>query len=554
MNAPIFPDNRNAKQKAFDAVKHVSRSTAKPDEALNTLIATLRYDPATFCDIAYKWGEGELKDSNGLRVWQKDIANTIGNLLKDPATRHKPIKIAVASGHGIGKSSLVSMLIDWALSTCVDTKIVVTANTENQLRTKTWPEVIKWVRGSVNAHWFDTTATAVMSNEVGRESTWRADAIPWSENNTEAFAGLHNQGKRLVLIFDESSAVSDKVWEVAEGAMTDANTEIIWLAFGNPTQNTGRFRECFGKFKHRWITRQIDSRTVEGTNAEQLQSWVDDYGEDSDFVRVRVRGEFPRSGNLQFIPSDLVESARDREPSATLMDARIMAVDVARFGDDESIICCRQGRDASSIAWQHLRGIDTMQLASRIVDAAQSFKPDAIFVDGGGVGGGVIDRLRMLRQPVIEVQFGASADRSLVTESGNVRYANKRAEMWGYMRDWLKGGSIPDDPDLAEQLTGTQYGYIFREGKDVILLEKKADMKKRGLSSPDRADALALTFAYPVNPSNHRERMESRQGNTHTYHYDPLALSHINRDITPNQGSTHQSNYDSLSIDYLNRN
>lgn len=557
---PVFPTSRGSISHA--APTPISTSTLntltslrdKPNDTdLATILSTMRYSPETFCEFAYDWGNGDLASSSGLRDWQRDVMCVIGTRLQNAATRHKPIQIAISSGHGIGKTSCISMIIDWALSTCVDTKIVVTANTENQLRTKTWPEVIKWMRNSINTHWFDTTATAVLSTEPGRQSTWRADAIPWSENNTEAFAGLHNEGKRLVLIFDESSSISDKVWEVAEGAMTDANTEIIWLAFGNPTQNTGRFRECFGKFKHRWVTKQIDSRAVEGTNKEQLQSWVDDYGEDSDFVRVRVRGEFPRSGNLQFISSDVVEAARVREPQASLQDARVMGVDISRFGDDESVICFRQGRDASSYPWQYIRGLDTMQLAARIVDAAQLFKPDAIFVDGGGVGGGVIDRLRMLRQPVIEVQFGAGADRSIDTAQGAVRYANKRAEMWGRMKEWLVGGSIPDDPDLAEQLTGTQYGYIFREGKDVILLEKKADMKKRGLSSPDRADALCLTWAYPVNASNHRDSFEFRRGYSHTYAYDPLSLDHVRNDISPNSQG-HQSNYDSLSLDYLNRN
>jgi len=447
-------------------------------------------------------------------------------------------------------SSLVSMLIDWALSTCTGAKVVVTANTENQLRTKTWPEVTKWVRNSINAHWFENTATAVLSTEKGQELNWRADAIPWSENNTEAFAGLHNQGKRLVLVFDESSAISDKVWEVAEGAMTDADTEIIWLAFGNPTQNTGRFRECFGKFKHRWVTRQIDSRTVDGTNKAQIQTWIDDYGEDSDFVRVRVRGEFPRSGSLQFIPSDIVEEARRRPAEAHLNDVRVMGVDVARFGDDASSICFRVGRDASSLRWKIFRGVDTMTLAAAIVDAAAEFKPDAIFVDAGGVGGGVVDRLRMLRQPVIEVQFGGRADRSMDTESGAVRYANKRAEMWGYMRDWLAGGSIPDDPDLADELTSVQYGYVYKDGRDVIILEKKGDMKKRGLSSPDKADSLALTFSYAVVPSDHRRALESRHGSGHSYQYDPLALSYVNQELSGN----HKSNYDSLSVDYLNKN
>lgn len=498
------------------------------ENSLRELVGSLRYDPLTFCKVAYDWGKGELSDSSGLRAWQEDICTVIGEHLQTPDRRYTPLRIAVASGHGPGKSCLVSMLINWAMSTCVDTKIVVTANTENQLRTKTWPEVIKWFRNSINSHWFGTTATAVMSVEDSRISTWRADAIPWSENNTEAFAGLHNKNKRLVLIFDEASSIVDKVWEVAEGAMTDENTEIIWLAFGNPTMNTGRFRECFGKFKHRWITRQIDSRTVEGTNKAQMQSWVDDYGEDSDFVRVRVRGEFPRSGNLQFISSESVEAARKRAPEAKLWDARVMGVDVSRFGDDESVICFRQGRDAQSNKWITLRGVDTMTLAEHIVDAAKWFHPDAIFVDGGGVGGGVVDRLRMLRQSVFEVQFGGAADRAMSTGEGAVAYANKRAEIWGNMRDWLKGGSIPDDPDLATQLTGSQYGYIFRDGRDVIILEKKVDMKKRGLGSPDRADALALTLAYDVQPSDHRDQFESAvKGGHRGMSYNPYSIDRV---------------------------
>lgn len=512
------PDRAQLLLKAF------AQSKANPEAALIDAMALVKHDPALFCKIAYPWGKGELKGSDGLRAWQEDIMQVIGRHLQDPRTRHTPLQIAVASGHGIGKSCEVSMLIDWALSTCVGAKIVVTANTENQLRTKTWPEVTKWVRNSINAHWFENTATAVMAVEPGQSLNWRADAIPWSEHNTEAFAGLHNAGKRLVLIFDEASAISDKVWEVAEGAMTDADTEIIWLVFGNPTQNTGRFRECFGKFKHRWVTRQIDSRTVEGTNKTQIQTWIDDYGEDSDFVRVRVRGEFPRSGNLQFISSEVVEAAVQRSPAAYPMDVRVMGVDVSRFGEDESVICYRQGRDASSTPWERYRGLDLMTLCDRIVEGAGRFRPDAIFVDGGGVGGGVVDNLRRRNLHVVEVQFGAKASGSLETASGPVYYANKAAEMWGYMRDWLETGSIPDDQDLVDQLCGRQYGYIFRDGRDAIMLEKKPDMKKRGLQSPDRADALCLTFSHVILPRDHTQDLRSMNAPTDTYaNYNPFS-------------------------------
>ena len=443
-------------------------------------------------------------------------------------------------------SALVGMITGWGMSTMIDSNIVVTANTETQLRTKTWPEISKWLRSSINAHWFKATATAVYALADDHDRTWRADAIPWSENNTEAFAGLHNQGRRIILIFDEASSISDKVWEVAEGAMTDADTEIIWLAFGNPTRNSGRFRECFGRFKHRWIHRQIDSRTVEGTNKAQIQAWVDDYGEDSDFVRVRVKGEFPRAGTMQFIASDVASAAMDRVPVAHLNDPLVMGVDVARFGDDQTVIVIRRGRDAVSIPWVTMRGADTMEVAARIMELANLHHPDVIFVDGGGVGGGVVDRLRMLRQNVIEVQFGGKADRSTMTSEGDIVYANKRAEMWGYMRDWLKGGMIPSSPDLLSELTGVEYGYIVRDGRDAILLEKKADMKKRGLSSPDLADALAITFAYPVVPTDHSNQLRGRA--THQISYDPLSLAHVRQDV----GS--QSSYDPLSLDYIRKN
>lgn len=423
-------------------------------------------------------------------------------------------------------SSEIGMVCHWAMSTCADCKIVVTANTENQLRTKTMPEITKWFRMSINAHWFNTSVTAITSVDKDHDRTWRLDAIPWSANNTEAFAGLHNQGRRIVLIFDEGSSIDDRVWEVAEGAMTDADTEIIWIVFGNPTKNSGRFRECFGRYKHRWVHKQIDSRTVEGTNKAQIATWAEDYGEDSDFFRVRVKGEFPRSGNMQFISGESVELARKREPVAKLHDPLVMGVDVARFGDDQSVICLRRGRDARSVPWVTLRGADTMQVAARVMELAGQWRPDAIFVDGGGVGGGVIDRLRMFKYNVIEVQFGGGADRAQMAES-TVRYANKRAEMWGNMREWLQGGMIPDDPELAAQLTGVEYGYVLRDGVDAVLLEKKSDMKKRGLESPDLADALAISFAYPVMPSMHGAPYGSDNRSTHQVGYNPLDPAYV---------------------------
>ena len=376
----------------------------------------------------------------------------------------------------------------------------------------------------INRDWFKATATAVFSAEGERERLWRADAIPWSEENTEAFAGLHNKGRRVILTFDEASAIADKIWEVSEGALTDEDTEIIWLAFGNPTRNTGRFRECFGRFRHRWDHGHIDSRLVEGTNKAQLEQWVRDYGEDSDFVRVRVKGVFPHAGSMQFISSALVEAAAraDRDVPRVRDEPLIMGVDVARFGDDASVIRFRRGRDGRSIPPIKLRGADTMELAARIADESTRHRVDAIFIAGGGVGGGVVDRCRQIGLNVTDVQFGAKSDRAPIGQDRPIGYANKRAEIWGNTREWLRGGAIDNDPELIADLTGVEYGYVLRDGRDAIQLERKEDMKRRGLASPNDGDALALTFAYPVlAPSAARLR---RPGRFFRSDYDPYAI------------------------------
>ena len=465
---------------------------------LADLAAQLADDPLTYAEVAYPWGQGELKGKAGPRAWQRTVLGDIRDHLQNPATRFEPCLISVASGHGIGKSALISMVMDWAESTMVDTRIVVTANTETQLRTKTWPEVSKWRRLSLFAHWFKTTATSIVSLDPAHSTSWRADAVPWSDSNTEAFAGLHNEGKRIILIFDEASNISDKVWEVAEGALTDANTEIIWIAFGNPTRNSGRFRECFRKFRHRWIRYQIDARTVEGTNHAQHAKWVADWGEDSDFVRVRVRGVFPRASALQLIPGDWVSAAMKRDAFHTHHDPLICGIDIARGGDDNCVIQFRQGLDARSIKPIIIPGSevrDSTKFVAKASTVVVERSPDAVFVDSTGVGGPVADRLRQLLPgvPIFDVNFGSA--------SPDAQHSNMRTHMWWKLREAIKAGlAIADDSDLEIELTAPEYGHNAR---DQVQLEKKDEIKKRIGISPDRADALALTFAMPVMKREH---------------------------------------------------
>jgi hypothetical protein len=467
---------------------------------------------------AFPWGEvnGPLAKSKGPRTWQRERLIEIGDYLKGGGTADGALQIAVASGHGIGKSALVAWVIYWAMSTFEDTRGIVTANTDSQLRTKTWPELTKWHGMAINRHWFKIEATSLFSRMPGHEKNWRIDAVPWSETNTDAFAGLHNVGKRILVVFDEAAGIPPSIWEVTEGALTDEGTQIIWLAFGNPTRNTGRFFDAFTRLKHRWKTVQIDSRTVEGTNKAQLQAWVDDYGEDSDFVRSRVRGIFPRASAEQFIRRDIVDGAMRRTGNAVPNYAKRIAavgVDVARFGSAQSVIATRIGRDARSFPAKRYRGLDTVQLASRVGEHVTFLRSLGlqviIFVDGGGVGGGVVDNLVRLNYDPIEIQFGSSP-------TDERKWANKRTEMWASLRTWLSIGEIENNEELATELTGLEY---FFNKRDLVALESKDDAEG---PSPDWGDALALTHAQPVPEFVEVLDAPGRSHNTSNRVYDPL--------------------------------
>lgn len=458
-------------------------------------LAQFSSDPLGFVYFAFPWGEpGELEDKEP-ESWQIKVLEDLRDGL---ITATQALQIARTSGHGIGKSALVSWIILWAISTYEDTRGVVTANTENQLKTKTWVELAKWFRLFIAKELFELTATALFSRDPEHQRTWRIDMVPWSERNTEAFAGMHNQGKRILVVFDEASAIPDVIWEVTEGALTDKDTQIIWCAFGNPTRNKGRFRDCFpgGKFTHRWNHDVVDSRQVSFTDKSQIQKWIDDYGEDSDFVRVRVRGIFPRVDAESFISFAAATAAvgRELEPAG---DYVVLGVDVGRFGDDPSCIYPRCGRDALTRPPELYLGLSTMELVAKITVAFHRYNAIVVMVDSGGVGGGVVDRLRQLRIPVMDVDFGSSADGT--NPDDRTKYANKRAEIWGAMRNWLLRGAIPqmatgEHTTLVDELTGPTY---MLNNKEAIQLERKSDMRRRGVPSPNVADALACTFAYP---------------------------------------------------------
>lgn len=462
----------------------------KHDELIEALGA-LTHDPLAFVYFAYPWGEPgtPLEDMEGPDEWQIQILKDIGEQLKKGKDLQTAIQEAVASGHGIGKSALISWLIHFAISTHENTRGVVTANTEGQLRTKTWPELSKWHNMFIAKDLFTYTATAIFSSDKDYEKTWRIDAIPWSKNSPESFAGLHNQGNRILVLFDEASAIDDVIWEVTEGALTDANTEIIWCAFGNPTRNSGRFRECFRKYRKFWNTYQIDSRTVKISNKAKIEEWLEAYGEDSDFFKVRVRGVFPSASDLQFISTEIADKAQKQvyKPGQFEHLPVIIGVDPAWTGSDSLEIVMRQGYYMKSLA-SIPKNDDDWRMAQLIAQFEDEYKADAVFIDMG-YGTGIYSIGKQLGRKWRLIEFGG--------KSNDPVYLNMRAYMWGQMKEWLReGGSIPpNDQALYDDIVGPE-AIIDKNGH--IQLESKKDMKDRGLPSPNKGDALALTFAARV--------------------------------------------------------
>ena len=221
-----------------------------------------------------------------------------------------PIRMATASGHGIGKSTLVAWIVDWLMSTRPHCQGTITANTYTQLETKTWAAIQKWTRLCVTGPWFQSTGNKMYHRE--HPQTWFCSAQSCREENSEAFAGQHAVSSTSFYLFDEASAIPDKIFEVAEGGLTDGEPMIF--AFGNPTRANGKFhRVTYGSERERWNHRSIDSRTCMLPNKTQIAEWIEDYGEDSDFVRVRVRGLPPSAGDLQFIDSERVWEAQRRQ-------------------------------------------------------------------------------------------------------------------------------------------------------------------------------------------------------------------------------------------------
>ncbi len=478
-----------------------------PEEQLADFVGGFYADLYGFLVACYPWKEPGtiLELFEGPENWVQSVADDISNAVakngfngKDPVT---PTSVALASGNGCAKSTLSAMVVDWIMSTRPYCQGTVTANTGSQLRTKTWQEIEKWTSMCVTSDWFDLTAEHMRHKIHG--SKWATNAVTWNLRNTQAFAGQHARQSSSFYIWDESSHIPDPIFDQADGGLVDG--EPFSLLLGNPGNRVGKlYRAVYGDLKHKYISRSIDSRTCRYTNKAQINEWIAERGENSDWVRVHVYGLPPAADDLQFIDTIRVAEARKRRvPVIPQNEPLIMGIDFARGGSNWNRISYRRGRDGRAHPSLKIPGDqtrDTMRMVSLVLEEIRDKKPAAIFGDATGIGGPIMDQIRALSKacPIIDfISAGKSPDK---------RYANASAYVYSKMKEWLVDACIEDDEELEMQLTNREYYHI----KDRLMLETKEQMQERGVDSPDWADSLAMTFWMPVLPEIKKTNGPSR--------------------------------------------
>jgi len=487
------------------ANRTTSTPTVRPEDTARILAKLLspeiKNDPYTFCMYAFPWRvkNTPLANRDGPNKWQTEELKKLGAHIRENLERvargENPTvyKCGVASGRGIGKSAFVAMVTCWFMSCVVGGTSVISANTDAQLTGKTFAEIGKWISMSINSYFFERTQKKITPTEWFAAELRKAlkidsgkyfcQGLLWSEDSPDSFAGEHSS-IGMLLIFDEASGIPQKIFDVSDGFFTDLTPYRFFFCFSNPRKNTGPFFEIFHKYRNYWNTRQIDSRTVDGLDTAIFDEIIAKHGVDSDTAKVEVLGQFPSQGDSQFVSRQAIADAQIRELDR--MDdhaALVMGVDPARFGDDVTVIRMRRGRDARSYPVIEMKSADNMRVANKVAEMIDEFEPDGVFIDSGA-GAGIIDRLRERGYVVHECGFG--------TESKDPTYVDHRTEIWAKMREWLNGAMIDSNQFLITDLAAPEYEFVGREDK--IKLESKEKMKKRGIASPNHADALALTF------------------------------------------------------------
>jgi len=415
----------------------------------------------------------------------------------DPTFQQKEVMMSVAkhkntavkAGHGVGKSALASWLIYWFLLTRPLSRIPVTAPTMHQLKDILWAELAKWkFKGRILDSVLDMTDTRLSVKGGGGDykKTWFA--VPVSARKPENLQGFH--ADHLFFIADEASGIPNSNYEVIEGALTGENNKM--LLQGNPTQPDGYFYDAFNKNANLFNCITLSSQDSPIVESDYVERMAQKYGIKSSVFRYRVLGEFPviGTGNT-VIPASFVEAAFNSSTMANTGKRRI-AADIARYGDDETVIVIRKGYTVEAII--RLSNMDEVQVANEIIRLTYIYAPDEIAVEAAGIGNGVHDILRSKRLGCKVLQFVPQ----LLPEDKET-YENAITEAWFQLRFLMQPTanktcllSLQQDDDLLEQVTSRRYE---AKGNGRLKLEDKQKHKTRtGGQSPDIGDALAIAF------------------------------------------------------------
>lgn len=454
--------------------------------------------------------------------WQDEVLENVARWMR----------VALKASKGPGKTALLAMIAWWFLFTRLHPKVVGTSITADNLRDGLWTELSKFQkRSELLKREFTWTAERVFQNQ--HPETWWASARTWSrsaspEQQADTLAGVH--ADHVLFLVDESGGIPDAVVAAAEGGLANADskqgTEAKLIIAGNPTELSGPLYRACTRERHLWWVKEIsgdpdDPNRAPRVSKEWAREQIEKYGRDNPWVLVNVFGQFPPGQANTLVAADVANGAlrRSAGESEYTYEPRVLGVDVARFGDDRSVIFPRQGRVA--FRPKTYRNLNLMELVGQVVLTIDRWKPDAVFVDVTGMGAGVVDRLRELGHVVIGVDFGSRPVRP------EPKFRDRRAEMWWSAAEWLtSGGCLPDVPELVGELTAPTYRF---DSSGRLCLEPKDELKKRGLPSPDLADALALTFAAPVVKLNPIQALERRYetGATARGDYDPFAEGRV---------------------------
>jgi hypothetical protein len=408
-------------------------------------------------------------------AWQLQALRALGN---------GHTRISIRSGHGTGKSAFAAWAIVWFSNTRIPFKAVATAPTAPQLFDVLWPEVMKWHR-TLPPTWqslWDITSDHMKLKADPESFVTARTSRP---ETPESMQGIHSSN--VLLVADEASGIAEPVFEAAAGSMSSAGATTILI--GNPTRSTGFFWRTHATERGRWFTMKVSGLDSPRVSKEFVDEHAQRYGLNSTAYRVRVLGEFPEADSDTFIAGELVDQAMQRDVALDLTKSEIWGLDVARFGDDSSVLIKRRGYVVTEPprVW---RNFDTMMLAGAIKaewDMMPNNRPALIAIDAIGIGAGVVDRLMEQGLPILGINVGEAP-------STTGRYVRLRDELWGRGREWLASRMcrLPRDEQLRDDLVAPRYTYTS-DGR--VQIESKQQMRARGLASPDRADAFLLTLA-----------------------------------------------------------